>query len=246
MIEQVRIGNNEDLIYGLLYMPDNMKDNKYPLVILSHGLSLNHTFMKPYAEKLQKEDIIAFIYDFRGGGYGSKSGGKISDMTIDGEKEDLIKVLDYVKRLECIDNNRIYLAGHSQGALVSSLVAVDVEGQIDGLFLFAPAYVIPDDMNEVVRREKNVLNLMPEHLGSKYMESARKINLYDDIKDFDKDVYIFHGKKDERVPVRYAMEADRAYPNSRLIIYPKEEHRFSDDTKNDVVRIIKEKISQTS
>lgn len=242
MIEEVNIRNDNDLIYGLLYLPENMNYDQYPLVILSHGLSLNHTFMKSYAQKLQKEDIIAFIYDFRGGGYDSKSSGKISDMTIDSEKEDIKTVLDYLKEIECIDNNRIYLAGHSQGALVSSLAAVDLESQIEGLFLFAPAYVIPDDMTEENRRDKNVLNLMPEHLGSKYIKSAKKINLYDDIKDFNKSVYIFHGKKDKRVPVKYAIEADNAYSNSKLIIYPDEEHRFSEKIKMDVVRIIKEEI----
>ena len=145
MIKEINITSNDDLIYGLLYIPDNFKNKRYPLVILSHGLSLNHTFMKAYAEKLQKEDIISFIYDFRGGGYDSKSSGKISDMTIDTEKEDLINVLNYLKDMDCIDDEKIYLAGHSQGGLVSSLVAVDVENQIGGLFLFAPAYVIPDD-----------------------------------------------------------------------------------------------------
>ncbi|RAP54484.1 MAG: hypothetical protein BZ137_01840 [Methanosphaera sp. rholeuAM130] len=239
MIEELKIRNNDDLIYGLLYLPDNMEKKKYPLVILSHGLSLNHSIMKSYAQKLQKENIISYIYDFRGGGYDSRSSGKISDMTIDTEKEDLINVLDYLKRISCIDDERIYLAGHSQGALVTSLVAVDVESQIEGLFLFAPAYVIPDDMTEEVRRPKNVLNLMPEHLGTKYIESAKKIDLYDDIKDFNKTVYIFHGQKDSRVPVEYAIKADEAYPNSKLIIYQDEEHRFTEDTKADVVNTIK-------
>ncbi|RAP52334.1 MAG: hypothetical protein BZ133_01410 [Methanosphaera sp. SHI613] len=244
MIKEINITSNDDLIYGLLYIPDNFKNKRYPLVILSHGLSLNHTFMKAYAEKLQKEDIISFIYDFRGGGYDSKSSGKISDMTIDTEKEDLINVLNYLKDMDCIDDEKIYLAGHSQGGLVSSLVAVDVENQIGGLFLFAPAYVIPDDMTENPRRQKNVLNLMPEHLKSKYIECAKTINLYDDIKNFNKPVYIFHGKKDSRVPVKYAIEADNVYDNSHLIIYPEEEHRFTDKTKDEVVKIIKKEIYQ--
>ncbi|MBO7719756.1 MAG: alpha/beta fold hydrolase [Methanosphaera sp.] len=242
MIEEVTIRTDNDWIYGLLYLPEDKKTNKYPLVILSHGLSLDHTFMKSYAQKLLEEDIIAFIYDFRGGGYDSKSSGKISDMTIDSEKEDLKNVIEYMKNIDCVDKDRIYLAGHSQGALVTSLVAVDVESQIEGLFLFAPAYVIPDDMTEVNRREKNVLNVMPEYLGSKYIESAKKIKLYDDIKDFKKTVYIFHGKMDTRVPVRYAIDADKYYPNSKLILYPDEEHRFSESTKKEVVKIIKEEI----
>ena len=242
MIKEIEITNKDGLIYGLLYLPDNIKSRRYPLIILSHGLSLNHTFMKSYAEKIVNENIIVFIYDFRGGGYDSKSSGKISDMTIDSEKEDLKRVLNYLKNYNYVDSGRIYLAGHSQGALVSSLVAPDVEDFIQGLFLFAPAYVIPDDMYENPRREKNVLNLMPEHLGLKYIECAKKINLYDDIENFNKIVYIFHGENDLRVPVKYAIEASKHYPNCELIVYPNQEHRFTEDTKDDVVSYIKKEV----
>lgn len=242
MIKEIEIQNGEELIYSQVYLPDDLNDEKYPLVILSHGLSLNYTFMIAYAEKLLEKGIISVVYDFRGGGYESKSSGKISDMTIYSEMDDLNCILNYYSKKKYVDKNQIYLAGHSQGGLVSSLLGVEVEELINGLFLFAPAYVIPDDMYENPRREKNVLNLMPEHLGFKYITCAKEINLYDDIKDFNKVVYIFHGELDSRVPVKYAIEADKKYPNSHLIIYSDEEHRFTEDTKQEVVNVISSEI----
>lgn len=242
MIKEISCSMNDENIYGVAYIPDNV-EGKIPTVILSHGLSLNHTFMTAYAEKLLDYGIASYLFDFRGGGYDSRSDGEISDMSIQSEVDDLNCVIDMVKSLDFADNSRLYLGGHSQGGLVSSLVAARRLSDICGLFLFAPAYVIPDDVTDLSNmREMNVLNLMPEYLGKTYIDSARSINLYDDITGFTKPVFIFHGRLDKRVPVRYAVEADEAYSNSTLIIFDDEEHRFTDRTKDTVVAKINEVI----
>ncbi|WP_455645503.1 alpha/beta hydrolase family protein [Methanosphaera sp.] len=242
MIKETSCTVNNENIYGLLYLPDNIKD-KIPLVILSHGLSLNHTFMKPYAEKLLKKGIASYIFDFRGGGYDCKSDGKISDMSLLTEIDDLNTVLDYIKSLDFVDENKIYLAGHSQGGLISSLVAPRRANDVRAMFLFAPAYVIVDDVvNMENMREKSVMTLMPEHTGKTYIEGANSINLYDDIKDYQGRVYIYHGRKDTRVPLNYAIKADEIYSNSKLTIFDEEEHRFTDSTKDYVVETISQVI----
>lgn len=234
MIREDIIEFDSQRIYGLVYLPDESEN--YPFVILSHGLSLDHSYMQAYAEKLLKHGIASYIYDFRGGGYDSKSTGKISDMTISSECEDLNRVMEHI--ISKYDSSSLYLAGHSQGGLVSSLVASDDPSNVDGLFLFAPAYEIPDDMIEHPPREMNVLNLMPEYLGSKYIDDAKNINVYEKIKNYDKNVYIFHGECDRRVPLSYSQKALEVFPNCKLICYHDEEHRFSDKTKDDVVKII--------
>lgn len=235
MIEDFSCKLNNENINGLIYKPDDLK-GKVPMVILSHGLSLNYTYMIPYAKKLLNYGIASVVFDFRGGGYDCKSDGKISEMSLLTEIDDLNCVIDNVKKLDFVDSNKLYLAGHSQGGLVSSLLAPSRSKDIAALFLFAPAYVIPDDTRNLTNmREDNVLNLMPEYLGEKYINDSLSINLYDDIKSYKKPVYIFHGKLDQRVPVSYAINADKAYDNSSLLIFDNEPHRFSDETKNIVV-----------
>ncbi len=235
IIKKLNCSTNNQSLYVLAYIPDNIS-TEIPTVILSHGLSLNHTFMIPYAEKLESMGIASILFDFRGGGYGCKSDGKISEMSLLTQMDDLNAVIDMVQELEFVDNDQLYLAGHSQGGLISSLVAPSRSNEIKSLFLFAPAYVIVDDViNLKNMREKNVMTLMPEHLGDIYIEGASCINLYDDIKDFTGDVFIFHGKLDSRVPLEYAQRANDAYSNSQLIVFDDEEHRFTDKTKSSVV-----------
>lgn len=238
MIKDLEYDLNGQKIRGKLYLPE--KEDKQKVIILSHGLSLNYTFMIPYAEKLYKKDIATFVFDFRGGGYDCQSDGQISDMTLDSEMEDLNFIIDSVKQEPEIDEKQIYLGGHSQGGLVSSLVAA-TRDDINALYLFAPAYEIPDDAKERDNpKEKNVLNLMPEHLGDKYINSALKIDVFEDIKNYHGNVYIFHGMEDKRVPIEYTVRADKVYENCIVYIYEDGEHRFSDEIKEDVVNVISE------
>ena len=240
MIEELSYTLNNKKIYGKIYKTE--KEGKQPILILSHGLSLDHTLMMPYAEKLYKKGINTYIYDFRGGGYNCKSDGKISDMTIDTEKDDLNFIIDSLKKEDYVDEEQIYVGGHSQGGLVSSLVA-PTRDDIKALFLFAPAYEIPDDMKEKDNpSQMNVLNLMPEYLGEKYINCAKNIDVFEEIKGYKGDVYIFHGVEDKRVPVEYSVMADNVYENSTVYLYEEGEHRFSDEIKDDVVNIIVENI----
>lgn len=240
MITELSYSLNNQKIYGKLYKTE--KEGKQPILILSHGLSLDHSLMVPYAEKLLKRGINTYIYDFRGGGYESLSDGLISDMTLDTEKEDLNFIIDSLKNEDFVDEERIYVGGHSQGGLVSSLVA-PARNDIRALFLFAPAYEIPDDMKERDNpHDYNVLNIMPEHLGDKYVNCAIKIDVFNEIKEYKGPVYIFYGVEDKRVPVEYIIRADKVYENSTVYLYEEGEHRFSDEIKEDVANIIAEKI----
>lgn len=92
-------------------------------------------------------------------------------------------------------------------------------------------------------REKNVMRLMPEYLGTTYVESVNNIDVYNTISRYDGDVYIFQGKKDTRVPVRYVIKASDVLSNSHLILFDEEEHRFTDETKEVVVDKISEVIA---
>ena len=236
MIKDLSYNLNGENIRGKLYLPDNEK--KQVIVILSHGLSLDYTIMIPYAEKLYEKGIASFAFDFRGGGYDCHSDGKISDMTIHTEMEDLNFVIDSLKKEDFVDEEEVYLAGHSQGGLVSSLVA-PTRDDIKALFLFAPAYEIPDDMKEKDNpSQMNVLNLMPEYLGEKYIDCAINIDVFEEIKGYEGNVYIFHGIEDKRVPIEYSIKADKVYEKSTVYLYEEGEHRFSDEIKDDVVNII--------
>lgn len=242
MISDLTYDFNGEKIRGKLYLPENRKNNS--IVILSHGLSLDYSIMLPYAQKLYDKGIASYAYDFRGGGYDCHSDGRISDMTIHTEMEDLNFIIDSVMNEEFVDEDKVFLAGHSQGGLVTALLAPK-RNDISAIFLFAPAFEIPDDMKEKDNpRPMNVLNVMPEYMGEKYIDDAISIDVFNIIGDFTGQVNIFHGLEDKRVPVDYIVRADKVYENSTVYLYEDGEHRFSDEIKDDVVSIICDKIDE--
>ncbi len=237
MIKNLECFVENQKIYVEAHIPDTSKEN-YPTVIISHGFSLDHTTMKPYAEKLLKHDIASIIYDFRGGGLESKSDGQMSDMSLLTEVADLNAIIDLALKCDFVDNSQLYLAGHSQGGLVTSLVAVDRIDDIQSLFLFAPGYSIPDNISKFVKAlEMGYIDSKPDIMGDDYIDSVIDLDVYDKISGFTKNVYIFHGKRDDVVALKYSEDALEVYENPELIVYD-DEHRFSDSTKDSVVEKI--------
>lgn len=104
-------------IYGILYRPDN--DLKNPLIIFAHGLGSNHNSGNDYAKYFSKKGFAFYGFDFRNGGKRSKSGNDTTKMSVITEVNDLLEVINEVKKWDFIDNKKIILLGASQGGLVS-------------------------------------------------------------------------------------------------------------------------------
>lgn len=80
MTEEVYFSRDGMNIYGKLYLPKN--DTLLPVVIIEHGFGGNCTQVESYAVKFAENGIAACAFDFIGGGSGSRSDGKITDMSV--------------------------------------------------------------------------------------------------------------------------------------------------------------------
>ena len=67
--------------------------------------------------------LQAYVFDFHGGNLHSKSGGKMTEMSIFTEREDLDAVIDAVASLPEVDPDNLFLLGESQGGCVSAITA---------------------------------------------------------------------------------------------------------------------------
>ncbi|SEI69160.1 alpha/beta hydrolase [Sharpea azabuensis] len=232
-IKDVYVNIRNEHIYGQVFIPASSQGT-LPLLILCHGFGGHYTDLIPIARKCMANGIAAFCFDFRGGAPTNKSDGKMVDMSIKTEEEDLEAVIETMRHLDFVDNDRIYLGGHSQGGLVASLVGAKRE-DIQGLFLAAPAFNIPRLFRFVpVPKEGKTYHFLNADVGRKYVEDARSIKIYDDVKSFDKTVLIFHGGSDTLVPIQYSAEAVEEYKHARLISYEDADHLFNEHYLNDM------------
>ena len=114
------IGEGGRVIRGQIYRPD--EKGKYPAVIFSHGFGSNYRELIHHGNGYAKNGIVCVFFDFCGGGMESTSDGTIQEMTVMTEADDLISVIKYIKDLDYVESESLYLQGESQGGFVSAIV----------------------------------------------------------------------------------------------------------------------------
>lgn len=233
-------------IYGQLYLPDHL-DKKIPIVISAHGYRGTHANNKDYAEALARQGIAVYNFDFCGGGLDSKSDGKTTEMSVLTEVNDLRNVLSYLKTLDYVDTNFIFLLGVSQGGMVSSILASEKVDEIAGIMLLYPAFVIPDDVKkryENIDKIPETTDLMGMKLGKIYFTDMFDYDVYEKIPFYEKNVLIIHGDKDELVNISYSQKAKEVYQNSELKIIKDAGHGFNEKDKKEVIQYLIEYLSK--
>ena len=229
--KEIYCDNGDGRIYGVANIVD--KNKKSPLVILSHGLSANHSSLYPYAERLVKEGYSTYAFDFPGGSNShlpNKSSTDTFGMSVITEKDALESVLAAAKNWSFVDKEQIYLLGESQGGLVTALAGCEHSDEIAGEILLYPAFNIPDEVHKAFDKLEDV----PEEndingwitVGKKYAEDVWDLDAYKLISDYKGRVIIIHGDKDDIVDVSYAEKADEVLENCEFHIINGAYHGF--------------------
>lgn len=231
-VEEIGFERDGLHIYGEMFLPED--DTPHPLVILSHGFGANSSRVRDYAEVFAENGIAACIFDFVGGGSGSRSDGETTDMSVLTEAEDLNKVIDGLIVREDIDASELYLFGCSQGGFVSTYVAGTRPDDIKALIALYPAYVIHDDAWSRVPDPDHIpetMNLMGIRIGRIYNADAMSFDIYDVMKDYPGDVLIIHGTRDSLVPISYSERARDVFPSAELVEFEGAGHGFDGEDK---------------
>jgi len=226
--EVIQIGHHRRTVYGIAEFPEG--EGKWPIVIFCHGFNGTADDFAEYSEYLVSRGVATYRFDFCGGSVNSRSSMKTYEMSLFTEKEDLVAVLENVKKWDRVDTGNIFLFGLSQGGAVSALTADEYAEDIKGLVLVFPALCIPDDWNRWFPTRESIpdrYEFWGVTLGRPYIEAVHGYDIYEHIGKYDREVLIFHGDKDEVVPVEYGLRAADLYPNARIEVFRGEGHGFS-------------------
>ena len=215
-------------IFGIMYRPD-VKQEKMPLVIISHGFGGNNVWGIPYAQALTEQGYLVYCFDFCGGGNHSQSDGNTREMSIMTERADLLAILQQLRQLPEVDTRRITLFGESQGGIVTALAAAEAEEQIRNIILFYPAFSIPVDTHRRYPTRADIPNegeIWGMHLGRCYAEDIYDLDPYAVIAPFQKPVLIIHGDSDRVVPIAFGDRAAQTYKNATFHVLHGVDHGF--------------------
>ena len=154
--EKITVGAGSSYpLNGLLTLPDN-DSGSVPGVVMVHGSGpsdmdervMKLTPFKDLAEGLSKRGVASLRYDKRTFAYGKELRKK--SVTVNEETvEDALLAVKLLKSDPRIDGNRIYIVGHSMGAMLAP--RIDAQGaDVKGLILMAGT---PYRLEEVVIRQ---------------------------------------------------------------------------------------------
>lgn len=144
MQKAIEIKSRNLTLRGMINTPDQAT-GKLPTIIILHGFGGNkmgpHFMFVKLSRTLAELGFASVRFDFAGSG---ESDGEFINMTLSGELEDAENILNYVKSLNFVDNERIGLVGFSMGGAVASMLAGIHGNDIRALCLWSPAGNMPE------------------------------------------------------------------------------------------------------
>lgn len=244
-IQYMKVSHHDRQVDGILYEPKGM--DKYPIVIFSHGYNGHKTDFESTATYLAEHGIGAFTFTFCGGSTRDESGMPTTQMTIFTEIDDLQAVISFVKNLEQVDVNHIFVFGGSQGGLVTALAADEMSEEIKGMILLYPAFCIAENWNQ---RFPNIEDIPEEEvlwdmkLGRIFFESIHGFDVYEHIGKYRNHILVMHGDQDLIVNQAFSEKLTKCYKKIRLEVFEGEGHGFSAKGTERMTRMLYEFIKE--
>lgn len=232
--ESVKIQGDHGLLDAVIQKPQVKDGEKVRLAIICHGFTSNKDtkLMHAIADSLQAKGIASIRFDFNGHG---KSEGRFQDMTVPNEIEDAKRVISYALQQPWVSD--VSIVGHSQGGVVASMIAGQMQGLIHSVALCAPAAVLCDDAlrgnaQGVTYDAGNIpeyVELPGRHLkmGRAYCQTAQTLPIYETALQYTGPVILVHGTADRVVPYTYSERYKEGYKHAELVLMPGVDHRFS-------------------
>ncbi|MCB2355614.1 alpha/beta hydrolase [Clostridium estertheticum] len=221
----VEIDSENVRLRGMLHIPENI-NNKVPIVIIFHGFCGDkmgpHFIFVKLSRLLERAGIACIRFDFAGSG---ESDGDFIDMTMDTELKDANNILNYVRTLEFVDNDRIGIVGLSMGGAIASMLAGDRKSDIETICLWAPA----GNMGEIILdkhyiganfeefRQNGYFDVEGLLVGTKFVDNVKNIKIYEKAAEYDKKSLIIHGDKDDVVSLSASQKYIDFWGDSSLL-----------------------------
>lgn len=228
-------------LYGELLLPKNCS-GKQPTIICSHGFNGSYLYFKSSVGMcLAMSGFAVYCFDFYGGSVHGKSGGKMTEMSIFTERDQLNDVIEKIKSQNFVDLDNLFLWGESQGGFVTAITAAQHNKDVKAVALFYPAFCAKDD----IQKRYASLDDMPEtvdifgkKVGKVYYEKLYDFDAYAEAAKYTGPVLIIHGDADRTVNVSYGRAAAESYQNARFEVLPDEDHGFSGKGKLKAAKLV--------
>lgn len=227
-------------IHAKLEMPDGAPE-RCPLCIVQHGLTghMEENHIIAVARAVREAGIATLRVEMYGHG---KSGGSFGKHTLLKWVDNMLDVIDYAKGLDWV--SELYLCGHSQGGLLTMLIAALRPDDLKAIIPMSPAIIIVDSA-----RKGSIFGIPfdPVHIPDRiylgdpalaeggtdtpffcgdYFRIAQHLHIDEAIAAYHGPVLLVHGTADQAVPVQDSIDAAQAYENGRIVLLDGDDHGY--------------------
>ena len=229
MLKEFYLDDDGIRLHCKLDKPDHLE--KCPLLLMFHGLTghMEEEHVRGTCEAINQIGIATLRAEMYGHG---KSDGKFEDHTLLKWITNGLKVIEYGRSLDFVTD--YYISGHSQGGLLTILLAGLKPDAFKAVIPLSPALVIIDSV-----RKGNFLgrSFDPDHIPEKlslktktvngnYLATAQLLHPEEMMHKYHGPVLIVHGDVDTAVPISYSIEAAKEYDNCTLVTIENADHCF--------------------
>ena len=212
-------------IYGEIYRP--VGDGPFPGIVIAHGFNANCGYARDFAQELAKNGVVAYIFDFTGGGNNVKSDGNMTEMSMLTEAADFNVVFNGIRSLSYVDEKRMFVMGESMGGFVATYIAGTRPNDVKGLINFCPAYSLSGEGYEMLLKFNLIPDVIPflgAVVGRKFIQDLVGLDIYKVMANYKGKTVIAHGTGDYVVPISYSEKAVKVMSNAKLVRISGEQH----------------------
>ena len=239
-MQEFYIDSDGIAIHAKLEMPEGAPE-RCPLCIVQHGLTghMEEEHILAVSAALREVGVATLRVEMYGHG---KSGGSFGKHTLLKWVDNMLDVIDYAKGLDWVSD--LYLCGHSQGGLLTMLVAALRPDDLAAIIPMSPAIVIVDN---ALQGQLFGMTFDPVHIPDRiymgdprlaeggtetpsfcgdYFRVAQHIHVDEAIAAYHGPVLLVHGTQDQAVPVQYSIDAAKAYERAQLVLIENDDHNY--------------------
>ena len=205
--------------------------DRSPLCIVFHGFTghMEERHIVAAARAMNEVGVATLRVELYGHG---QSDGAFANHTLYKWVNNALHIIDYAKGLDWV--SELYAAGHSQGGLLTMLVAGMRPDDLAAIIPMSAAYNIPDAART---GDMFGFDFDPDHipdqldngsvtLGGDYFRVAQTLHPEEQFDRYAGPVLLVHGDQDVGVPASLSIEAAQRYANARLVLLEGDEHCY--------------------
>ena len=228
MYRSVELNVNGRLLRGCVRAPEG--NAPFPTAIFYHGFTVDRIGMQRlhelFARALVDQGFACVRFDFYGLG---ESEGDFNEMTLGHEIEEAKAIYRWTAEQDFCDPENLYITGHSQGGLICTVIAPELQPK--AMVLWAPAlnmyYGASERARTMMGPTENGWDIEGLELSREYIDEIRRMDLRAMALGYSGPTLLIHGEKDELVPVDCAYEYGDIYGSTmKLVIIPGANHQF--------------------